>query len=475
MKWFWRDIAYRKFVTSVALLSTLFTRAAHADTRLSEADLIGLLPKGSQAGIVVQPGQGKPLWHRQADTLMLPASTMKLFTVTASWLKLGPEFHFTTTLAGEVRGTRVSNLTLVLSGDPTLDRQSLRDLLGQLRQQGVKQVKGDIHLVSPFSGYHRAKGWPWDDLGICFATAVSPYLLDRGCAWVPVKATKQGEPRVEVPSILPLTISADLVAGEPSPWCPLEMDRLGSNRYHLRGCVKAPMTLQIAIDDQKGYLESQIGTLLKQHRIGFDGDFVDGKPGSGLPTVLARHDSEPLPELVRTVLLDSNNQVADALFRTLSLEATMMPGSFDASGRMVKRLLAEELQLDMSYAEVADGSGLSRYNLVSPNHLVELLQHWQSDPRLQPLKAWLPVAGISGTLRYRSGVSGVRGLLRAKTGSFGQVANIAGLVTVKDGSEWVVVQLINGLADRPGKKQKVADFESALYGCLVSECQRVSE
>ncbi|MBY6185548.1 D-alanyl-D-alanine carboxypeptidase/D-alanyl-D-alanine-endopeptidase [Marinobacter hydrocarbonoclasticus] len=432
------------------------------------ADFEALLPAGSQLGMIVLSEKGAILTEHQADTLMVPASTVKLITATAAWLSLGESFRYETELLGQTNGGALlsGDLTLKMRGDPTLTRADLFRLFSSLKRQGIEVIQGDLVVDGTvFAGYDRAKGWPWDDLGICFSAPASAYILDHGCADIRL-ATRGGNVTIEKPAHLPLDIDNQVRFGPTSNACPLEMDRLGSNRYALSGCTERSLPMSIAIDDPKIYLQAVLRQQLLELGITLQG-IVRFGPGQG--EVIAVHRSAPLTELVRELLHESDNQISDSLLRTLG-QKRYGQGRYalgvDAAINSIK-----PLGLDLSHAELMDGSGLSRYNLVTPRQLADLLMLWQQHPALAGLAEQLPVAGVSGTLTHRPGVQNVKGLLRAKSGSFGQVANLAGLLETPQGEHWVVVQMINGLVGQPAqRRQQLKEFESLWYQCLLSRC-----
>ncbi len=432
------------------------------------ADFATLLPAGSQVGLVVMDAKGEVIAEHRADTLMVPASTVKLITATAAWLTLGESFRYETALRGQHGGGPIlrGDLTLSMQGDPTLTRADLFRLLGQLKRKGITTINGDLIVDGTvFSGYDRAKGWPWDDLGICFSAPASAYILDHGCA--DVRLTLRGSKvTLEKPAHLPLDIDNEVRVGPASDRCPLEMARLGANRYALSGCTERSLPLSLAIDDPKSYLQAVLRQQLLELGITLKG-LVRFGPGSG--AVLAQHRSEPLPGLSRELLHESDHQISDSLLRTIG-QHRYGQGRY-ALGVQASINALKPLGLDLSGAELMDGSGLSRYNLVSPRQLGHLLALWQSHPSLKGLTGMLPVAGVSGTLAHRPGTRDIKGLLRAKTGTFGQVANLAGILETPNGEEWVVVQMVNGLVGQPAqRRQQLAEFEALWYQCLLSRC-----
>ena len=107
-----------------------------------------------------------------------------------------------------------------------------------------------------------------------------------------------------------------------------------------------------------------------------------------------------------------------------------------------------------------DGSGLTRYDFVTPEALVTILTHVAHDPRLrEPFEASLPIAGRDGTLTNRMKGTAAEGNARAKTGSMTPVRGTSGYVSSADGEPLVFSILINGY-DTPGRT--ITDTEDAI-------------
>jgi D-alanyl-D-alanine carboxypeptidase/D-alanyl-D-alanine-endopeptidase (penicillin-binding protein 4) len=127
--------------------------------------------------------------------------------------------------------------------------------------------------------------------------------------------------------------------------------------------------------------------------------------------------------------------VAEALARQVAL-ARNEPASFAGGGKAMDAVVAE-LGLPADELSLADGSGLSRSNRISPSLLTDVLALAGDGtrPDLAAIFGALPVAAWSGTLVDRfEGPSRVgAGLVRAKTGTLTRVHAIAGLVSTADG------------------------------------------
>jgi D-alanyl-D-alanine carboxypeptidase/D-alanyl-D-alanine-endopeptidase (penicillin-binding protein 4) len=91
-----------------------------------------------------------------------------------------------------------------------------------------------------------------------------------------------------------------------------------------------------------------------------------------------------------------------------------------------------------------DGSGLSRYDYVTPAALVTILTHIDHDARLRgPFTASLPIAGRDGSLSTRMKGTAAEGNARAKTGSMSNVRALSGYVTSASGEPLVFAILSN--------------------------------
>jgi D-alanyl-D-alanine carboxypeptidase/D-alanyl-D-alanine-endopeptidase (penicillin-binding protein 4) len=146
--------------------------------------------------------------------------------------------------------------------------------------------------------------------------------------------------------------------------------------------------------------------------------------------------------------------------KTLSREKYHQPGSFAQGVSIIKAKLAEA-KFDTSRLNIVDGSGLSRYNLISPAQLAALLNKIYFELSVSPELIYaLPTAGIDGTLKAR--LVNYLGKVRAKTGSMGGVSTLAGYLQTKSNKMLSFVIMLNGITE---PVQKYRDFQDKL--CLL--------
>ena len=87
-----------------------------------------------------------------------------------------------------------------------------------------------------------------------------------------------------------------------------------------------------------------------------------------------------------------------------------------------------------------DGSGLSRYNLVTPESMVNLLAKIEAEAGFEQIKNTFPVGGKSGTLR--KWYAGDAPYIYAKTGTLSNNHNLSGFLITKSGRK-LIFSLMN--------------------------------
>ena len=135
--------------------------------------------------------------------------------------------------------------------------------------------------------------------------------------------------------------------------------------------------------------------------------------------------------------------MARQLFLSLGLSGSSGSGATAANANLNIRQWLQQRQLPMPELVLENGSGLSRIERISAQHLGQLLLAAYQSSVMPELVASLPVAAVDGTLRKRLKNAGVAGQAHIKTGTLAGVRSIAGYVLDARGNRKVVVFIIN--------------------------------
>ena len=132
--------------------------------------------------------------------------------------------------------------------------------------------------------------------------------------------------------------------------------------------------------------------------------------------------------LCRRMMLESDNFLAEQL---LVMASSTLSDTLNT--QLVRDFVRDSLLADLKQPpRWVDGSGLSRYNLFTPESLVRVLHHLYEETDKEQLFGFFPAGGVSGTLKNWYGNDG-QPYVYAKTGRLGNNHCLSGYLTAKSG------------------------------------------
>ncbi|QLQ97265.1 serine-type D-Ala-D-Ala carboxypeptidase [Providencia alcalifaciens] len=447
------------------------------------------LPDGTNLALVAQKvGSNTPLIDYNAQQMALPASTQKVVTALAALLQLGPDYRFVTNFEtnGKLNNNTLSgDLVIRFSGDPTLTRQQIRNMVNALKQVGIHKVDGDLIVdISAFASHDKAPGWVWNDMTQCFSAPPAAAIIDRNCFSVSLyPSDKAGEMAyIKTASFYPVNMFSEvktLAKGSPEArYCELDVVPGELNRYTLTGCLtqrSEPLPLAFAVQNGASYSGAIVKNELQVAGIELSGAVKKRTQPTPQSQVLVKTESKPLHDLLKIMLKKSDNMIADTVFRTIGRDYYGVPGTWRSGSDAVRQVLKQKAGIDLGNTVMVDGSGLSRHNLITPATMMQVLQFIAKNDQQLDYISMLPLAGHDGTLRYRGGLdeAGVNGKVSAKTGALQGVYNLAGFITTASGEKVAFVQFISAYAvpqsQYNSRRVPLVRFESRLYRDLYQK------
>jgi len=475
-----------KRIISCVILNLLFTQNAFANNDSPHYQYIEKLIQQTiptaNVGILVQdPTTGVVVYERRSQEYFAPASTTKVFTAAAGLLSLGADYTYKTSILINQKQLHnnklLGNLYIQFTGDPTLTSNDLQQLITQVKSKGINEIQGNIVLdTSRFQDPTVAQGWSADSLSWYYAAPISSVILNENVVKLTVNSNKPVGQKATVSLALnePITIAlatnlSIVSTAQAQSECVIDIKSSANNHMNIAGCwpaEKLPRTLKVAISDPDFAAKQLVAQFLKSQNIAFSGKIIIGQVPKTEQEVIAQHTSEPLNELLNPILADSNNLYADSLLKTLGY-TSYNTGTFQIGLKALMATLAKQGKNDLADLKLFDGSGLSRYNLVTPSQLVSLLALVYNDPKIAShFKQALPIAGETGTLANRMQSAELKGKLRAKTGSLQGVTTLAGYLKKPDNKDLIIVVMVDNIAQNP---EKVREFQEALCHLFVND------
>lgn len=425
---------------------------------LQEALSKAQLPADSVA-VVVQPVDGgAPIISHNATKAMNPASVMKLVTSYAALEALTPAYRWKTEVYrnGPLnQGVLEGDLILKGYGDPALNITEFWRLLQQVQQQGIRQVKGNLILdLSVYAPEVSQRPVLDDEPWRAYNANPSALLLNGrntsfrfAVANVGNKPTVQISQEFELPQIRVIN-AMQIRKGACNDW---RSDLRYSITPQADGvtvafsgtlpdqCDERYLELSVLSDTQ--YVFFSFKKLWAQLGGQFNGQLVLA-PATDANTLVTTWLSPPLDSVVRDINKWSNNVMARQLLLTIALEVGFTPADEAGAVLALKQVLRQR-GLQFPELVLENGSGLSRIERVSAEHLAQLLVTAWQRPVMPVLMASMPILGLDGTTKKRLAESASKGMAYLKTGSLEGVSSIAGYVQDMAGKRYVLVVIAN--------------------------------
>jgi D-alanyl-D-alanine carboxypeptidase/D-alanyl-D-alanine-endopeptidase (penicillin-binding protein 4) len=439
--------------------------------------------RGAQVGLLaIDTVRHTQLYALNADQEFMPASNFKLLVGSAALRTLGPNFTYVTTVLADaqpVNGTIAGNLYLRGGGDALLKAADLDAAAAALAAAGVKRVDGALITDASHDDKQRLGfGWSWDDLPYYYAPVVTALELEDGVVHVHmVPGETQGAPvslRID-PRSDAFTIDDRLVTGAPDskdtsdivrPWDePRTIELVGS--YPLG--VKVSGDLAPSVPDPESYAGDVFVRALAAHGV----TVADGVHAGVAPArrfVLWSHDSEPMPKLMADFWYPSDNLMGELFLKELGVVEGAEPGT-DAKGRALEQRYLRSIGVDPTTVSIADGSGLSQYDRITPRDLLMILQNdWNAPYRDIVLDA-LPLAGVRGTLKQSYLGTPAERRVFAKTGSISHVRTISGFIQTRTHGPVTFSLLVNQWMgeDEPNGPAALAKVRGAVLSAIAGQ------
>jgi D-alanyl-D-alanine carboxypeptidase/D-alanyl-D-alanine-endopeptidase (penicillin-binding protein 4) len=429
-------------------------RAISAETGMRSAT-IGLC--------VVSVADGKVVLDHNSDASLVPASTVKAITTATALLMLGPEFKFVTRLqrSGEIEadGTLRGDLVILGGGDPTLGDEGddpFERWMDAVAKAGIKRIEGrvigddrifDTRLIPD--------GWIWGDIGNYFGAGSAGLNIGANEYRVSFRPGEAGAPagflraRPEPPGV---TFINEMRTG------PADSGDQGfifagpySDLIYLRGTVpggRPEFSIKGSLPDPayacaamfRAHLEaagiSVAGGATTPRRISLD----KGKMPNDFATI---HEaaSARLASIIRDTNHSSLNLHAECILKMIARQTTGRGGTEE--GARSVRAFWEQRGVSLRDFSLADGSGLSRSNFVSPRQMAAILAAAARSDKGDEFRKSLPVAGKSGTLSSVGRGTYAEGRIIGKSGTMGRIKCFAGFFNGGSGKNYAFAFFVN--------------------------------
>ena len=395
-----------------------------------------------------------------------PASNMKVVIAAAALKALNSEYQFETKLFMDSNG----NLVVVGSGDPTFTISHFKEWVDDLKKHNINRITGDIiGIDSIFDDQKTGLLWSWDDLSNCYSAQISGLQINGNC--VQLKITPGMKRSLANVQKQPYTFYVDVLnnARTTGDRTNLRFKRQeDSNKIFIDGVINQAsggISKWVSVNNPTLYFSTLLYEYLKA-----SGFIINGRPSDARDTgyVLNRSNayqisvakSPPLKSIINDFLKHSINLYGESILKSLGFIYFNEGTTYN--GRLAVNLILKQYALPEDVLFIADGSGLSMLNLISPEYMTTLLYSISKSYFSRTFFDALSTSGMDGTLRKRLDSSELKGNVHAKTGYIRNSRTLSGYIDTVGGDRLAFAIFANNYDNRLDRAESVINKACSL-------------
>jgi len=388
--------------------------------------------KNALIGIsVYDVASGKYLYNHDGDKYFVPASNTKIMTCYAALKYLGDS------LTGLKYRETADAIILTPTGDPTLLHS---DYLSQPVIDFLKKTTKPLKIIDTiWKSDELGSGWSWDDYNANYSAERSPLpVYGNILKWFQERG--EGKPEdslsfdqsVSIYSIPEVNWKVNFKPDPPVKSFYVQRDR-AENVYTITEGTEKSKTQEVPFVTHgvQSAIELLKDTIGREIEIASSPELRAASYGE----VHAIH-SRPIDSMLRPMMHRSDNFFAE---QSLMMVSQTILGFMDDT-RAARKVIDSNLRGIPQRPRWADGSGLSRFNLFTPQDFVFILNKMQAEFGMDRLKNIFPTGGRGTIGNYYKADSGY---IYAKTGSLSGVICLSGYMYTKKNKLLIFSVLVN--------------------------------
>jgi serine-type D-Ala-D-Ala carboxypeptidase/endopeptidase (penicillin-binding protein 4) len=405
---------------------------------------------------VREVGRERPLVEHRAFQAMNPASTMKIVTTLVALDVLTPAYTWKTDFltTGTLHDGVLSGALVVRgSGDPKFTWEHLQAAVKALRDQGVREIRGDLQLdrsrfatviydaaqfdgqpLRPYNVPPDALLYNFKSVGFKFAPQINGDVI----------VTTDGP----APDGLTVVNQLKTSLGPCGDWRSKIGASFDSNGSAARATFAGSFPIEcgdrdwyVSLFDHAGLFAGSFARLWRDAGGTWTGAVRDATTPQSA-RLLHSHVSAPLSTMVTDINKFSNNVMARQLLLTFDAQLMQSPGKADRGGRAIREW-AKLRGFDVPELVVENGAGLSRKERISAKGMAKFLEYGLTAPFSADFVKSLPIAALDGTLSRRFNNQAAQGNAYLKTGTLTGVKTLAGYLQLPNNRRFLFVGMLS--------------------------------
>ena len=377
---------------------------------------------------IYEPSMGKYWYNYQGDKYFVPASNTKIPTCYAAMKYLGDSLKCFLSIENDTA------MLVLPAGDPTFlhPEYKLQPAFDFLKRSGKKIYTTDIKWRSEALG----SGWSWNDYNESYMAERSPMpVYGNLLKWVQEKVNNNGIESFDIYSVPEINWPVNFNINENAKNFQVKR-KIGENEFELIQSTEKYKELYVPFVTHgiKSSIELLSDTVGKSISVISDEKLT--KPFENVRLFVHYIKTQPSDSLLKPMMHRSDNFFAEQSLLMVSNERL----GYLSDQKIIDTLLKTDFKDLPQKPRWADGSGLSRYNLFTPQDFVSILNKMKNEFGMERIKVIFPTGGEGTISSYYKADST---FIFAKTGTLSGVVALSGFLYTKKGKLLIFSTLVN--------------------------------
>ena len=362
------------------------------------SNVVAKLPASTIVGMIIyNPLTQDTIFQKNAFVSMTPASNNKLFTTATALSMLGGDFPLFTRLMTNDQNIKngIINGDIFIKGygNSTFTASDLELMINNLKSKGIRKITGRIIGDDTYFDdvYYRGD-WITDEVANVSLPPISAIVIDRNRVVTYKKIRRR-------------------------------------MRSYTTNISDPPLYAAKLLREKLAAEGIEVGTMCM-------------KGETPRNAVILAESKIILRDLISLINKHSDNFLAECLFKTIGAEASKQQGNSFYSTQAIINFL-EENGVYLKGSSIVDGSGISRFDQVTPISIAGILEKMYFDiANFEDYYRSLSIAGVDGTLRNRFTGTSAENNLHGKTGTLDGISSLSGYLTTAKGEDLIISMIM---------------------------------
>lgn len=395
------------------------------------------------------------IYEQNFDRYFNFASSLKAITVFSLMKYFGLDYSFTSEIL-----KKDQNYYLNIN-DPDFSTKDLKFLIGKLAKDKPFEIKGNFYIVDHrFTLPAQIESRMIEDSNYCYGALITKVHINKNCIRLTAKASNQLKQPILLNSkeLIPYRIvnKGYTILAKDSPKIKMQIE---DNKIIVSGTLNKSdqeIIIGAVVNNSHAHLKNMLKATLLQSNITLKGQI--SLSDSPINASLIASINKSFNQIGSQALKKSDNFITDYILAEFGSRYGAQ--EWRECGKLLKQLALQKLNVDLTKATIVDGSGLSRYNVLTVNQFDDFLSALYHLPDFDKFLPMFATPNEDGTLEKRFSNMNIF----AKTGTMTGISSLVGYVFDKDNIAYSFVIVLNNYY---GSQRGKNDFYDIILKCII--------